>query len=124
MKICITSYGKSLEDGVDPRFGRCAYFLIIDSETGAAETVANESNAAVRGAGIASAQRMSDLGVEAVVTGHVGPNAFNALSAAGIRMYIGAVGRVAEALERFRKGELEEPTEPSLGPMGLGQGRL
>lgn len=124
MKICITSYGKTLEDGVDPRFGRCAYFLIVDSETGAAEAVANDSNDAARGAGIASAQRMADIGVEAVITGHVGPNAFNALTAANIHMYIGASSRAAEALERFKKGELEEPKEPSLGPLGMRGGRL
>ena len=77
MKIAISATGTGMDDAVDPRFGRCSFFQIIDTDTGEVEAVANENAAAGGGAGIKSAQMMVDRGVSAVLTGNCGPNAFD-----------------------------------------------
>ncbi|MBU9888357.1 MAG: NifB/NifX family molybdenum-iron cluster-binding protein [Candidatus Omnitrophica bacterium] len=110
MKIAITSEGKSPAAAVDPRFGRCKYFIVYDSDSGAFESLENTHAQASGGAGIQAGQWMVSKGVEAVLTGHVGPNASGVLLPAGIKIYTGVSGTVAEAFERFRKGEL--PTAP------------
>ena len=105
MKICVTSQGDNLESFVDPRFGRCQYFIIIDPETLEFEAVRNPSIGALGGAGVQSGQLLAEKGVEAVLTGNVGPNAFATLQAAGIKIISGVSGRVSEAIERYKKGE-------------------
>jgi predicted Fe-Mo cluster-binding NifX family protein len=107
MKIAISSQGPTLEAAVDPRFGRARYFIVTDPETGIFEAVDNTANLnAVQGAGIQAAQRVADLGVEAVVTGHVGPKAFRTLWVANIAVYTGAHGSVADAVASFKSGKL------------------
>ena len=108
MKIAITSQGEQLQSPVDPRFGRAKWFIVIDTETGDFEAVDNKKNFdAAQGAGIQAARNAAELGVEAVVTGNVGPKAFTTLKAVGIRVHIGADGTVQEALDRFKAGSLE-----------------
>lgn len=129
MKIVIPSTGKNLDSSVDPRFGRCPYFLIVDTETGDFEAVENKAGLAARGAGVSAAQIVVDSGVKAVLAGNLGPNAFYALSAAGIRIFAGAFGITArEALKQYKSGGLKEMTAPvrGFGPgrgMGRGGGR-
>ena len=119
MKICITSSGETLSSLVNPRFGRCPYFLVVDSESGEVTAVKNTGVRASRGAGVTAAQIVSDLGCEAVITGNVGPNAFYALNAAGIKIYTGALGRTCEAvLKDYNEGKLSEV----LAPTGKGRG--
>ena len=109
---------------MDQRFGRCPYFLIIDSETGSFEAVANVAAGAMGGAGIQAAQSISGKNVKAVITGNVGPNAFQTLSAAGIQIIVGASGTIREAIEKFKKGELRNTGAPTVsGHYGMGQGR-
>ena len=109
MKVAITSQGTELSSPVDPRFGRAKYFIVVDTESGSFEAVDNAQNLnAPQGAGIQAAQNVSAKGAEVVVTGHVGPNAFRTLSAAGIKIAVGAEGTVSEALEKFKAGELKE----------------
>jgi predicted Fe-Mo cluster-binding NifX family protein len=115
MKICITSQGETLESQVDPRFGRCACFIIVDPDTLDFEAVSNEAAGMSGGAGIQSAQLVSEKGVEAVVTGNCGPNAFRTLNAAGIKVYTGASGMVKDAVERYKRGELDSSGGPSVG---------
>jgi len=115
MKIGITSTGEDLNAQVDSRFGRCRYFLIVDTNTMNFESISNESSMASGGAGIQAAQTVAKTGVEVVVTGNMGPNAFQTLSAAGIRVFIGANGTVKEAVEKYKKGELKEATAPNVG---------
>lgn len=108
MKIAITSEGETLESAVDPRFGRGAYFLLVDSESEEFRVVNNEQNlAAAQGAGIQAAETVARSGAKALLTGHCGPNAFRTLQAAGIAVYTGASGTAREALERFRSGTWE-----------------
>ncbi len=107
MKIAITSTGKDLESKVDPRFGRCQYFIVLDPET--MEFTAHDNSGVMQrgGAGPVAVKTISDLGAEGVITGNVGPNAYDALSSAGIKAFIGASGTVKEAVEKWQNGELE-----------------
>jgi len=124
MKICITSTNKGLDSQIDPRFGRCAYFIIVDSETKKFQSVSNRANAAAHGAGIQASQIIRNEGVEAVITGNVGPNAYQALSAAGIKIITGASGTVEDAIDKFEKGIFKEVKSPTVsGHFGLGGGR-
>ena len=84
MKLAISSSGKNLDAQLDPRFGRCAYFLIVDPADMRYEVFDNQSAAQSSGAGIQAAQFLADKNVSAVITGHVGPNAVQTLAAAGI----------------------------------------
>ena len=115
LKICISSTGKDLDAYVNPRFGRCSYFLVVDTETLSFNYISNESAMASGGAGIQAAQAVAKTGVEAVITGNMGPNAFQTLSAAGIRVFIGANGTVKEAVEKYKKGDLKEAEAPNVG---------
>ena len=122
MKICVTAQGDNLESFVDPRFGRCQYFIIIDPDTLEFEAVQNPSIVAGGGAGIQSGQLMVNKGVEAVLTGNVGPNAFATLQAAGIKIISGVSGKVSEAIEKYKKGEFKPTDNPSVDrKFGMGQ---
>ncbi|MGQ9569677.1 MAG: NifB/NifX family molybdenum-iron cluster-binding protein [Thermodesulfovibrionales bacterium] len=115
MKICITSQGDSIDAQVDARFGRCRYFLIVDADTLKYESIKNPNTDAMGGAGIQSAQIMANRQVKAVITGNIGPNAFQTLQAAGIEIFTGASGNVKEVIERFKKGELKPTGVPTTG---------
>jgi len=105
----VTSQGRELSSPVDPRFGRAKYFLVVDSETGDFEVAGNEQNLhALQGAGIQAGKNVTDLGVQAVVTGHVGPKAFATLQAGGVAVYTGAEGTVAEAVQQLEAGTLKQ----------------
>ncbi|MCK4463242.1 MAG: NifB/NifX family molybdenum-iron cluster-binding protein [Candidatus Omnitrophica bacterium] len=122
MKICITSQGDNLEAQVDPRFGRCPYFIIADTDTLEFEAMQNPSMGAMGGAGVQSGQFIASRNVKAVLTGNVGPNAFQTLQAAGIEIIIGASGSIKEAIEKYNKGELKATDNPSVDrKFGMGQ---
>lgn len=115
MKICVTSSGDNLDAQLDPRFGRCAYLILVDSETLQFEAVPNSAAGVTGGAGIQAAQTIANKGAKALVTGNVGPNAFQALSAAGIDIITGASGTVREAVEKFKRGEFNKTGAPTVG---------
>ena len=114
MKISVTSVGKTMDSPVDQRFGRAAYFVVVDTETMDFAVIDNENVAAAGGAGISSAKVVIDAGAEAVLTGNCGPNAQRTLSAAGVRLYTGVTGTVAEAVELFKGGKLTEAEGPNV----------
>jgi predicted Fe-Mo cluster-binding NifX family protein/ferredoxin len=132
MKIAITSTGPSLHDSVEARFGRCAYFLIIDTDTMQFEAMENPNLTLGGGAGVQSAQLMSEKGVTAVLTGNCGPNAFNVFGQAGIQVIVGVSGSVRQAAEQFKAGTLSSAAAPNVashfgiggggGGMGMGRG--
>jgi predicted Fe-Mo cluster-binding NifX family protein len=109
MKILVTSQGAAVTDLVDPRFGRAAHFIVVDTETQQVAAHDNTPNLnAAQGAGIQAAEAVARLGVEAVVTGNVGPKAFRVLNAAGIRVFLCDAVPVEEAVRRFEAGKLTE----------------
>ena len=124
MKIAISSSGKNLDAALDPRFGRCAYFLIIDPADMRFEVFDNQSTAQSSGAGIQAAQFLADKNVSAVITGHVGPNAVQTLAAAGIDIFAEQQGTIEEVVNRYRSGALKPTTQSTVGShFGMGGGR-
>ena len=125
-RIAVSSTGQDLSSSVDPRFGRCQFFVVVDLDSMEHRATPNSAGASAGGAGIEAAQMVSNMGVSAVLTGNIGPNAYRALAAAGIKVYIGAAGTVSKSIELFKKGELEEAgnaTVPGHFGMGRGMGR-
>jgi predicted Fe-Mo cluster-binding NifX family protein len=114
MKLCISSTKNDMDASVDPRFGRCQYFLFVDAGTMAFEVLGNPAFTAGGGAGIQAAQAVVNKGANAVITGNVGPNAFQALEAGGVKIITGARGTVKDVVERFNKGEYEYAASPSV----------
>jgi len=122
MKLCISSTGPHLEASVDPRFGRCQYFLFVDTETMSFESVVNPALMAGGGAGVQAAQLTVNKGAEVILTGNIGPNAFQALQAAGLKIATGVTGSVKEVIEKFKKGELQYTGTPTVD-VHFGKGR-
>jgi len=114
MKIAVTSTGPSLDDNVEVRFGRCPYFLIIDTDTMQFEAIENPNIAIGGGAGIQSAQLMSEKGVTVVLTGNCGPNAFNVFGQAGIQVIVGVSGAVRNAVEQFKADGFSSASGPNV----------
>ncbi len=124
MKIAVSATGDNLKAQLDPRFGRCQYFIFVDTESMEFEALLNESASAMGGAGIQAAQHVANKKVEVVITGNIGPNAFQTLSSAGITIIIGVSGTVKDAIEKFKAGELKETPAPNVaGHFGMGGGR-
>lgn len=121
MNICITSMGDNLDSNIDPRFGRCKYFLLIDTKSLNFKSISNDSMKAFGGAGIQAAQLVANTDAEIVITGNVGPNAFQTLKAAGIKVITGVDGKIKDVINKFNNGELEEKNAPTVGShFGLG----
>lgn len=115
MKLVLTSQGTSMQSLVDPRFGRARCLVIVDTETGTFSAVDNSVFMdAVQGAGIQTGKRVGELGADAVITGNVGPKAFAALRAGNVKIYTGASGTVAEAVNLFREGKLATTESPNV----------
>ncbi|MFC2000943.1 NifB/NifX family molybdenum-iron cluster-binding protein [Chloroflexota bacterium] len=124
MKIAISATGPTLDADVDPRFGRCQYFIIIDPDTMEFEAVNNSGAMAGGGAGISTSQTIAGKGVEAVLTGNCGPNAFQVLSAAGIKVMTGVSGKVRGAVTDYKAGKYQASLQPNVpGHFGMGSGR-
>jgi len=124
MKIAISSTGTDLDAPIDPRFGRCAYFIIADTDNMAFEFFDNENIALGGGAGIQSSQFVASKGAKVVITGNVGPNAVRTLSAAGVQVIVGQSGTVRQAIEDYKKGQLNNVTEANVADhFGMGGGK-
>lgn len=129
MKVAISATGPSLDAEVDPRLGRCSYFVVIDPETMEFEVVENPNVQAAGGAGISTAQMVAGKGVQVVLTGNCGPRAYQTFSAAGVQVITGVVGRIRDAVEAYKAGKLQPSLQPSVdahfgmgGGMGMGRG--
>jgi len=126
MKLAISATGRDLDAAIDPRFGRCAYFLILNPDDMSFEVFENESGSLGGGAGIQSAQLVASKGPDAIITGSIGPNASRTLQAAGLNVFVGASGTIREAVESYKRGELvstDQPNVPSHHGMGGGPGK-
>jgi predicted Fe-Mo cluster-binding NifX family protein len=106
MKICISACGKDPDSGVDPHFGRCSYFVIIDPDAGSVLSIKNPGSEASGGAGIRAAEAIAGERVDALLTGSVGPKSFSVLSEAGVEIYSGIRGTVSFALMEYQSGKL------------------
>ena len=121
MKIAITATGGDLEATVDPRFGRCPYFLFVETDDMSFEAVENPNVVLGGGAGIQSAQLMAEKGAQYVLTGNCGPNAHQTLSAAGVAVAIGFSGGIRDAIEQFKAGQFTAAGEPNVAShFGMG----
>jgi predicted Fe-Mo cluster-binding NifX family protein len=114
MKLAVSTAENHLDSIIEPRFGRCGCFLIVDSEDMSYQAYPNENGALSGGAGIQSAQFIASKGAQVLITGNCGPNAMQTLSAAGIKVILGQGGTVREAVERFKRGELKSATEANV----------
>ena len=126
MRIAVSASGPTLDAPVDPRFGRCAYFVVVDPSTMVFEAVENSSISAAQGAGIATAQMIAGKGVEVVLTGNCGPNAYRTLEAARVKVITGVTGTVRDAALAYREGRLQTVSQANVAPhhgMGVSQGR-
>lgn len=119
MKIAITAGEPQFEAKLNPRFGRCAYFLIVDTETQEWIPMQNPAAEAMGGAGPQAAEFLVDQDVKAVISGNIGPNAYTALEAAGIDMYRAQVEQISTLLEKFLANQLEQVSGPT-GPQRHG----
>jgi predicted Fe-Mo cluster-binding NifX family protein len=129
MKIAVSSSGRDLDSQVDPRFGRCAYFVIVETDDMSFEAFDNENIALGGGAGIQSAQFVASKGARAVITGNCGPNAVQTLSVSKIEIFVGHSGIVREVIEKYIKGNIKSTSTPNVadhygmgGGAGMGRG--
>ena len=125
MRIIVTSSGADLDAPASPVLGRCPVFVLVDTETMEFEALDNPAIAAAGGAGVQAAQFIVEQGVQAVVTGNVGPNAFQVFQSAGVPVYLGQGGTVRNAVEAFRSGQLQlvgGANAPAHAGMGMGRG--
>ncbi|MGC8494992.1 MAG: NifB/NifX family molybdenum-iron cluster-binding protein [Syntrophobacteraceae bacterium] len=117
-KIAITSEGPGLDDVVDPRFGRAAGFVIVDLEDMNTSYIDNgQTQVMGQGAGIQAAQLVAGAGVECVLSGFVGPKAFQALSAVKIKVVQNLQEgiTVRQAVEKFKQGVFQFAEGPNRG---------
>ena len=107
MKIAISSQGDTLDSQIDPRFGRAAYIIVVDTETLEFEAFDNNENKnAFKGAGIQAAAMVSEKGAEVLLTGFCGPNAFTTLEAAGVKVANDQSGRIIDVVQKFKQGNV------------------
>ncbi len=114
MKIAVSSNGPGLNDRIESRFGRCPYFIFVDTETLESDSMPNPNISLGGGAGIQSAQLMAEKGVTTVLTGNCGPNAFKVFEAAGIQVITGVDGIVQDAVQRFKSNQLSASSGPNV----------
>ena len=129
MKIAVSSSGSGLDSLVDPRFGRCAYFIIAETDDMSFEAFDNENLALGGGAGIQSAQFVASKDAKSVITGNCGPNAMQTLSAARVEIFLGNSGTVKEAIEKYIRGDIKASNTANVadhygmgGGAGMGRG--
>ena len=121
MKIVLTTLSPNLDSEVDPRFGRAANLLVVDTDTLEWKSDSNPGANASGGAGIRAAQFVADQHAQAAISGDFGPHAFEALQAAGIAMYIyGDCQNAHQAIECFKTGQLQQVGGPTRGECDSG----
>ena len=132
MRVAISATGPTLDAEVDPRFGRCPYFIIVDPDTMQFEALENSSAMQAGGAGISTGQMIASKGVQVVLTGNCGPNAYQVLSAAGIQVITGVSGKIQDAIQAYKSGQFQATSQPTVEAhfgmgatpgMGMGMGR-
>jgi predicted Fe-Mo cluster-binding NifX family protein len=113
MKIAISTNSKDPDLNFSARFGRCKWFLVVDPTLGEWQVVENKAVDVQGGAGTLVVQLLADLGVEVVISGRYGPNAFDALEAAGIIAYLANSGTPRELAAAYQAGQLQIASGPN-----------
>ena len=113
MKVVVSSNGTDLSSPSNDQFGRCPTFVFVDTDSMHFEVKANEAANAPGGAGVQAAQFVTGAGVQAVITGRVGPKAMQVLEAAGVPVHLFKGGTVREAVEDFKAGKPMKDSKPS-----------
>lgn len=118
--VAISANGRDIDAGVEPRFGRARFFILVDPITQQWEPVENLANlSSLHNVGILTAKNLTkNRVVQTVVTGNCGPKAFEELKGAGVKVFLNAQGTVRQALNRLRRGELEESSGPNVQVFG------
>lgn len=112
MKVAVSALGPTLDAQVDERFGRAAYLLVHDTESGGTQIIDNNDNRnALQGAGLGAAESVGSSGATVVLTGHLGPKAYRALQLAGVSGFGGAGMTARQAIEAYERGELAPLSE-------------
>ena len=123
MKVIVSSSGKDLQASIDLRFGRCPYFILVDTDDMSFEAFDNQSAALGGGAGIQAGQFVVSKGANVVITGNVGPNAVTTLAAAGIDVIVGQTGTVKQAIDDYKSGKLSTASGANVADhYGMGGG--
>jgi len=129
MKVAVAAAGRDLDAQTDPRFGRCQYFVIVETDDMSLEALDNTAAMQGSGAGIAAVQLVANAGAEAVIASNLGPNAFGALNAGGLKVYSFEGGTVGQAVTALQSGLLAPignanvPSHFGTGGGGGGGGR-
>lgn len=124
MKVAVTAQGNTLDSPIDERFGRASYFLIVNTDDDSFDVIDNTVNVnAMGGAGVQAAQDVIDKGVEWILTGSMGPKAYDVISSAGVKIGSGASGTVRDALARLKENGFDPLDQSGVGPEGIGKGR-
>jgi len=126
MRIAVSATGPSLDAEVDPRFGRCQYFIIVDPDTMQFEAMENSNATQAGGAGISTGQMIASKEVQVVLTGNCGPNAYQVLSAASIQVITGVSGKIQDAIQAYKSGQFQATSQSNVAAhsgMGGGMGR-
>ena len=122
MKVAVSAAGKNLESTVDERFGRCRYFIILETDDMSYQVIENTNADLSTSAGIQSASLVASKGVEAVITGNCGPKAMQVFAATTIKVIIGQHGMIKDVVEKFKKGDLTPSTHGNVpGKSGVAQ---
>ena len=122
MKVAVSAAGKNLESTVDERFGRCRYFIILETDDMRYEVIENTNADLSTSAGIQSASLVASKGVEAVITGNCGPKAMQVFATTTIEVIIGQHGMIKDVVEKFKSGDLSPSTRGNVpGVSGVAQ---
>jgi len=115
VKVAVTSRGEDLEADVDPRFGRARYVIVYETDDDTFSVIDNlKAMNAEQGAGIQAAEAVSRAGAVALLTGNCGPKAFGVLQSAGVSVYVGVSGKVKDAIQALKVGELTPADSPNV----------
>lgn len=119
MKILVSSIGKDEKSIMDRRFGRCKYFVIFDSESNKYNFIENDGSKAGGGAGIAAANQVIELGIKTIITGNLGPNAYELILKDGIKAYTSEEVSVEECIKNYFDNSLKEISIPGISHQGM-----
>ena len=106
MKIILSSIGPDLSFDIDQKFGRCSYLIVYDSSTKDSRVIKNILTREKQRLGISTGKKVISEGAEVVISGNIGPRAFQTLDSANIPVYLSPIVAGYEALEMFENEEL------------------